>query len=379
MRSIFTDAMHAATELTRSGRLSEATRLVQAALVRSQRSAEAAEAGAENASASAGQNLSPRSPPSRRDRLRLPLGEVLELLRTYRPANKRPSSLSAPVPEGARVEARSFTCEAGSRRYELFIPSGSPRQRPLLVMLHGCTQDPSDFALGTGMNGHAAFEQVYVAYPGQDVAANQSACWNWFNRKDQGRSSTEPRILAGLTHELLEEFDIDPNRVFIAGLSAGGAMAAVMAATYPELYRGLGIHSGLAYGSADDVASAFSIMRGTTRPQPPRGHARPIARPRTIVFHGSADKTVHPSNGDRIIKEVEEQLANGLSTIVEGQSVGGRGYRRRLIHHGEISWAEHWLVEGGGHAWFGGNSLGSYTDPEGPDASAEMLRFFLRP
>ena len=185
--------------------------------------------------------------------------------------------------------------------------------------------------------------------------------------------------MSGLTSELMREFDCDPQRIFIAGLSAGGAMAAVMGATYPDLYRGIGIHSGLAYGSANDVASAFSTMRGGSTQRSAQGWPADAGRLRTIVFHGSADTTVHPSNGERIIAELEQKWPDRLATIVEGKAAGGRAYRRRLIQDGEATVAEHWLVEGAGHAWSGGNPLASYTDPTGPDASAEMLRFFLRP
>jgi poly(hydroxyalkanoate) depolymerase family esterase len=372
MTSHIGEALRKAARLTRLGQLGEATKLIQAALGR-QPSRAAAEPPAESSVS--------RPKHSRSQRVVLPLGQTIELLRQRRPERPLPGR-PAPepaVPPGARFEARTYASAAGSRGYRLFVPSGAPRRRPLLVMLHGCTQNPDDFAVGTGMNDLAQAEQVFVVYPGQASAANQSYCWNWFNRQDQERGSGEPSILAGLTRELIQEFDSDPRGIFVAGLSAGGAMAAVMGATYPDLYCGLGIHSGLPYGSATDVASAFSTMRGGAHVRLTRPHRVNTARPRTIVFHGAADTTVNPVNGERIVDELESCLADPRATLIEGKSAGGRTYRRRLVYDGGSTWAEHWVIDGVGHAWSGGNPLGSYTDPTGPDASSEMLRFFLRP
>ncbi len=210
------------------------------------------------------------------------------------------------VPEGAQFLSRSFTCAAGSRSYELYIPRRLPESgRALLVMLHGGTQDGEDFAAGTRMNALAEEHGFIVAYPSQAKAANQSLCWNWFTPENQKRGKGEPAIIAGITSEIMAGYDVDPDRVFIAGLSAGGAMAAVMAATYPEIYAAIGVHSGLPYRSATDLPSAFAAMRGHDAP---RGRvsrksraATTIARRRTIVFHGDADKLVHPSNAEGII------------------------------------------------------------------------------
>jgi poly(hydroxyalkanoate) depolymerase family esterase len=378
MKSSISDALRKAAQMTRLGQLGEATQLIQTALGRRDWRNGAPESSRADLALD---RVCAGPDGGRADRLVLPLGQAIDLLRQRRPRGKVPPRPvpEVRVPQGALFESRTYACAAGTRRYRLFVPSGAPRHCPLLVMLHGCTQGPDDFALGTGMNELAQAERVYVVYPGQDAGANQSGCWNWFNRHDQGRGSSEPRILSGLTSELMREFDCDPHRIFIAGLSAGGAMAAVMGATYPDLYRGLGIHSGLAYGSANDVASAFSTMRGGSTLRPAQRGLADAGRLRTIVFHGSADTTVHPSNGERIIEELQRHLPDRLATVVEGRSAGGRTYRRRLIHDGDATFAEHWLVEGAGHAWSGGHPLGSYTDPAGPDASAEMLRFFLRP
>jgi poly(hydroxyalkanoate) depolymerase family esterase len=165
-----------------------------------------------------------------------------------------------------------------------------------------------DFAIGTGMNEVAQKRGLIVAYPAQSRVANPSLCWNWFDLKDQKRGSGEPAIIAGLTEELIAEFAIGSGRAFIAGLSAGGAMAAVMGATYPDIYAAVGVHSGLGSGTASDLISALAAMRGNHRHQALiRGAAMPVSV-RTIVFHGDADQTVHPSNGDSIVTSAKVDL-----------------------------------------------------------------------
>lgn len=283
------------------------------------------------------------------------------------------------MPDGAQFLARSFTCPAGARSYRLYIPASAPdRPRGLVIMLHGCNQDPEDFAAGTGMNAVAETHGLVVAYPRQSGANNASSCWNWFRPVDQMRDEGEPSIIAGITKEIISEFGFDRSRVFVAGLSAGGAMAAIMGETYPDLYSAAGIHSGLTYGSANDVVSAFSAMRGEggLASSPKRfanGH-----RLRTIVFQGSADRTVHPSNADRIVAAATPTGAGWPVRKETGRSASGRTYARTIVADPAGRPAvEYWLVDGAGHAWSGGKSAGSYTDPHGPDASSQMVRFFL--
>lgn len=283
------------------------------------------------------------------------------------------------IPDGAQFLARSFTCPAGSRSYRLYVPASAPdRPHGLIIMLHGCKQDPEDFAAGTGMNAVAEAHGLMVAYPRQRGADNASSCWNWFRPADQMRDGGEPSIIAGITEEIMSESGLDRSRVFVAGLSAGGAMAAVMGETYPDLYSAAGIHSGLAYGSANDVVSAFSAMRGdgSLASGPKRlanGH-----RLRTIVFQGSADRTVHPSNADRIVAAAAPTGAGCAVRKESGRSAGGRIYTRTIVaDSGGSPAVEYWLVEGAGHAWSGGHPSGTYTDPHGPDASCQMVRFFL--
>ena len=273
------------------------------------------------------------------------------------------------VPDGAHYLSRSFTCTAGTRSYKLYIPSKSAAEpRPLLVMLHGGTQDADDFAVGTRMNEVAEELGFIVAYPIQPKAANASLCWNWFLPAHQRRDAGEPAIIAGITRELITEHDIDPHRVFIAGLSAGGAMAAIMGETYPDLYAGIGVHSGLATGTASDLPSAFAAMRGTNG----KRQRRALPEMRTIVFHGDADNIVHPSNAALIVG------GQGTDSKHTSQPGAGKTFTRRTVQdRSGKTVAEDWTIHGSGHAWSGGSGDGSYTDPHGPDASREMIRFFL--
>jgi poly(hydroxyalkanoate) depolymerase family esterase len=321
-------------------------------------------------------------------RIRRSLGDVVNALRDGRssglaavlPGTRAPAvPVSPQIPDGAQFLTRSYTCGAGSRQYKLYIPADRPEgPQGLVVMLHGCTQSPDDFAVGTGMNAVAGAHGLLVAYPAQTGTHNAGSCWNWFRPGDQRREVGEPAIIAGITRALIAEFDVDPSRVYAAGLSAGGAMAAVMSEAYPELYAAVGVHSGLPYGSASDVVSAFAAMRG--EPDPSHPVSRPAAGKavRTIVFHGSADRTVHPSNADRIIATARARAEEGEVRRVKGCSAGGRTYARTIALTAEgAAAAELWLIEGAGHAWSGGQAAGSYTDPTGPDASAEMVSFFL--
>lgn len=283
------------------------------------------------------------------------------------------------VPPGTRFEAHRLASPAGSGTYKLFTPSArhaQGRPLPLLVMLHGCTQSPDDFAAGTRMNLLAEEHGLLVAYPEQSQAANPQRCWNWFDPKSQRRGQGEAALLAGMAREVIARNAVDPARVYVAGLSAGGAAAAILATAYPDLFAAVGIHSGLACGAASDLPSAFAAMReGASALPGPRG-SRPVP---LIAFHGDRDTTVHPRNGDQILAQAMALADPGLRRETEtGRSPDGRRYRRtcHLDAAGRPT-LEHWLVEGLGHAWSGGSPAGSYTDPTGPDASRAMLRFFL--
>ena len=291
-----------------------------------------------------------------------------------------PSAPSSPVPSppvrerlpGHFVDGYHENA-AGRRDYKLYIPgsyAGAPA--PLLVMLHGCTQDPEDFANGTQMNVLAEEIGCLVLYPAQSKGANASRCWNWFSAVDQRRDEGEPSIIAGMTQAIMASHAVDPAQVYVAGLSAGGAMATIMGTLYPDLYAAVGVHSGLPFASANDLSSAMAAMKGDfRRSQEAGGQALPI-----IVFHGDRDTTVHPVNGEELVARGARHLA-GPGTAEPGRVPDGHAYTRTMYpdEDGTVR-AEHWLVHGAGHAWFGGNARGSYTDDKGPDASREMMRFF---
>ena len=282
-------------------------------------------------------------------------------------------SQGAPV-SGGQFLGGHFSASAGQRDYKLYVPSKYHGQAvPLIVMLHGCTQSPDDFAAGTQMNRAAEAATCLVVYPAQPASANMQKCWNWFRAADQQRDGGEAALIAGLTRQVMRDYAVDPARVYIAGLSAGGAAAAIMGRTYPDLYAAVGVHSGLACGAARDMNSAFVAMQqGKSGSAGSKGAVVP-----TIVFHGDRDKTVHPRNGDA----VAAQVMHVGDYTVRSEPVPGQGGRAATRTVYADRWGrevvEHFVVHGAGHAWYGGSPEGSYTDPGGPDATAEMMRFFL--
>lgn len=328
--------------------------------------------GLRSAAAPAGGSASPRAAePMRgfRDRLRKPGSSPGR----YGMGGHRAPDLRASLPDGARFAEHPFTNKAGSRTYKLYIPSryaGEPL--PLVVMLHGCSQSPEDFAAGTRMNELAEEIGLLVAYPRQPSSANPSKCWNWFSAGDQLRDRGEPSLIAGITRQIMRELAVERPRVYVAGLSAGGAAAAIMGSAYPDLYAAICVHSGLACGAARDLSSAIAAMRRGGSPLID-GAKHPLP---TIVFHGDRDCTVSPVNGDQVIAQ-SKAAAEFRVTINHGGSAGGMDYTRTV--QADASGRpilEQWVLHGAGHAWSGGSPAGSYTDPRGPDASREMLRFF---
>jgi len=292
----------------------------------------------------------------------------------------RPVRRAAPKRAGRFVRA-VYTNRAGARAYKTYIPAlDEGKRRPLVVMLHGCKQNPDDFAAGTRMNELADEIGFIVAYPEQAIGANFSRCWNWFKSANQERDHGEPSLIAGITREVIARYDVDPRRVYIAGLSAGGAMAAIMGHAYPDLYAAVGIHSGLPYAAARDLPSALAAMRGLNATLDPRYHAAAFQTVPTIVFHGDLDTTVHARNGERVIAQASPATngrAAATQTVEKGEASGRRYTRTTQADASGKTALEHWLVHGTGHAWSGGSPKGSFTDPRGPDATRAMLSFFL--
>ncbi|MGQ9365459.1 extracellular catalytic domain type 1 short-chain-length polyhydroxyalkanoate depolymerase [Azospirillum sp. ST 5-10] len=391
--------MAEAARLTGAGRLAEATALIQRLLT----GAGHAAAGDPGTGAATTIDLEPvagttadapppsagptfasagESPGRFRPGGRAGLGETLRRLARVKPSGGVPGfggvarPAADPLPDGASFTVASHANAAGTRAYKLYVPANrrDGRPLPLVVMLHGCTQSADDFAAGTRMNAHAEEHGLLVVYPEQAASANANRCWNWFRPEDQRRDGGEPSLIAGITRRIMEQHPVDPARVYIAGLSAGGAAAAVMGTAYPDLYAGVGVHSGLPPGAARDIPSAFAAMsQGGNAWDAPSAVAVP-----TIVFHGDGDTKVHPRNGAAIVGRLTAGAAGVRETVEHGQVPGGHGYSR-AIHTdaaGRVL-CEQWTIRGAGHAWAGGSPAGTYTDPSGPDATREMLRFFL--
>lgn len=376
MTALLHRLMAEATQLTCNGRLHEATRTIQRAL---------------RGGASDPFGVAPPATPPPASQAPRPAGEAWVLDGLTRVIDitatqfEGAADTEVDAPHDERWIDGSFTHQGRTLAYQLYVPpaaaGAAPIPRPMVVMLHGCTQSAADFAAGTQMNTLARELGVVVLYPEQTQHANAQKCWNWFKPQHQQRGRGEPAVLAALTQSIAAEHRVDTARVFVAGLSAGGAMADIVGRCYPDVFSAVGVHSGLPSGCATDVMSALAIMRsGSTTAA--TGAIR-SSMPPTIVFHGDADATVHVSNGAAIIEAARS--TNGEATgsmpsarAAEGQSSQGQRYTRTVYTDGAgRSMAEYWQLHGAGHAWAGGSPRGSYTDPAGADASAEMLRFFL--
>ena len=352
MNDTLQNMMLEATRLTQSGNLAEATELIQRAFRGSKPPTKSATAAARPTS---------------------PVIEGTVLNRSIEGDRLKPE-----INGYGDFIAGSHTHGGLTRTYKLYVPpQHAGRALPLVVMLHGCTQDPDDFAAGTDMNTRAREQGFFVLYPAQSQDGNAQRCWNWFGRAHQQRGSGEPALLADMTQSVIKAYGIDAHRVYIAGLSAGGAMADIVAAAYPEIYAAVGVHSGLPRGAATNVAGAFAAMKNGEPATHSTAKVTDASVP-TIVFHGDADQTVHPNNGEQVIAALLRGVDSNAPKLEQGVASGGRGYTRAIYraNTGETV-AEHWLVKGAGHAWSGGSAKGSYTDAKGPDATGEMLRFFF--
>lgn len=305
---------------------------------------------------------SPKTPPARKT---AKAAKIAKAASVAKPVSGR----SAP----SSFRAGKHDCALGNRDYKIFKPGRAAPAPPLLVMLHGCGQTPDDFATGTRMNALAKERGLIVLYPAQSRSAHPNRCWNWFLPGDQGRDAGEPAILASLVRQIIRTHGVDPARVYIAGLSAGASMALIMARAFPDLFAAVGVHSGLVAGAAHDQASAMLAMH---RGNPGWRLIQPMP---TIVFHGSLDAAVNPRNGRLVAIRAREAYGTLRDTETAGQVPLGRAWRRNVHRIGSgRPLVERWVVTGSGHAWSGGSSSGRFCDPKGPDASREMVRFFLR-
>ncbi len=281
--------------------------------------------------------------------------------------------------QGEFVHA-TYSSTDGRRDYRLYVPIGysnSDRAMPLIVMLHGCAHTPENFAVGTRMNMLADQHGFLVAYPRQTVHENRAKCWNWYRPQHQQADAGEPSILAGITRQIATEFRVDTQRIFVAGLSAGASMAVILGRAYPTLFRAIGVHSGTPYSSAHGVPSALATLNGKgfhSKEDDARNGAPAIPM---IVFHGDRDHVVAPINADALLRDaMREDL---VTRTEQGRVPDGHAYTREVFADASgRARLERWTVHGSGHAWSGGAKEGMYTEPQGPDASTEMLRFFLR-
>ena len=356
MKNIFHDMLGEATRLTQGGNLQAATDMIQRAL---------REAGATSMPGNAAPDA--RSAAD---------GLVIDVESRF--VGEPTAQAEAPAPAGEQWLRGSFTHQGRTLAYRLYVPppvvGAAAEPRPLLLMLHGCTQGPDDFAAGTRMNTLARDAGMLVLYPEQTQHANAQKCWNWFKTQHQQRGRGEPALLAALTRKLLAEHGADASRVYVAGLSAGGAMADIMGRCYPDLFAAVGVHSGLPAGAAADLPSALVAMRSGAA----AGQASAAVRP-VIVFHGDADGTVHHANGAAVVDAARRgQAIAGTPQVHSGRAPNGQRYTKTVHLAGDgRSAVEHWQLHGASHAWSGGSAAGSYTAPGGVDASAEMLRFML--
>jgi poly(hydroxyalkanoate) depolymerase family esterase len=279
---------------------------------------------------------------------------------------------------------------AGSRAYDVYLPAGHRRASrvPLVVLLHGCNQSAEQFVTATRFQALADRHGFVLAAPRQSRAHQPGGCWRWYESGHQVRGAGEPAILAGIAAEMVAErarWRIDPSRIYAAGLSAGGAMALILAVTYPDVFAAVGVHSAPAYRTASTGRKALAAMHGRAAAPAPVPGARTAP---LILFQGSADSVVHGRSGRLVVDQWLAQHEAGSTGSRDGMRItrtrgstkrtpDGRRYTvtRWYTARGRKQ-LEYWDVDGLGHAWSGGIADGSYSDPRGPRASTAMWQFF---
>lgn len=337
--------MGEATQLVRSGHLADATRTLQQALggAVARHSSPPTPASADTALPGDPNPAPANAPLWRRFGAQADVEDVIVVDRSH-PGS--PPKAAPPQAEPPGSFTRIAFTQSGTRHnphhYHLYVPPGAAAgaPMPLVLMLHGCTQNPEDFATGTGMNAAAAPAIALVLYPEQPHSANPNGCWNWFRPGDQHRGSGEPALLVAMVQDVMARHAVDTQRVYVAGLSAGGAMAALLGREYPDLFAAVGVHSGLQAGAAHNVMGALSAMKNGAKPgatTQPTASTPTLPPPPTIVFHGDADPTVHAHNGEQLIQATLSALASApggapatVKTVQQGHSASGQGYTRTV-------------------------------------------------
>lgn len=324
-------------------------------------------------------------------------------LTAFTAAHGSAAAVAAPASEQpGSFERITFVHDGAQHHYLLYVPPGAVAgtPMPLVLMLHGCSQDPDDFAAATGMNQAATAANALVLYPAQARNANPSGCWNWFESSNQHRGQGELGLMVAMVCDVMERHPVDAQRVYAAGISAGGAMVALLGREYPDMFAAIGVHSGLQAGAADNMMAALSAMNNGAKLGPsspsarPAAHSSGAAHPALIVFHGDADTTVSAKNGEQLVDAaLQAALGDKRAAVQEsqpGQSDAGQRFTRHLYravngadadadgdHRAADVLVEHWVLHNAGHAWSGGSAKVGQTDPRGVNATKEMLRFFL--
>ena len=319
---------------------------------------------------------------------------VLDALLPERCANPASTGAQPLAPEAPGSFERIALMLGGAlHHYWLYVPpdaqadadASAPAPMSLVLMLHGCSQEAAEFAAATEMNTAAAAANALVLYPEQARGANPGGCWNWFEPENQHRGQGELGVVVAMLRDVMARHSVDAQRVYAAGISAGGAMAALLAREYPELFAAVGVHSGLQAGAADNMMAALSAMNNGAKlgTAEHNGAASATPLPALIVFHGDADTTVDAKNGEQLVEAALQTALGDKNAAVQetqqGQSDAGQRFTRHLYRASDSApvLVEHWLLHNGGHAWSGGSAKVGQTDPKGVSATQEMLRFFL--